>query len=107
MTLWRAALAWESVALFTLCTADMLSTLYWVHTHVATEANPWMAFWLQHGDFAFCGVKLMSYIPLLLFAAYHRPQRPKMIALSLRVALGLYVAMYLVAVGSQLLPSAK
>jgi len=97
----RLSIGWESIVLFLICTGDMLSTLYWVHTHVATESNPWMAFWLQHGDAAFCAVKMMSFVPLLLVAAYYRPRRPRLIRVSLRGTIALYALVYAVSVGSQ------
>jgi len=99
---WVAAwFAWDSLLLFLICTADMCSTLYWVHTGAASEANPWMAFCLYHGDAAFCAAKLVSFLPLLAFAAYYRPRRPRLIAVSLRSTVALYVGIYLLAVGGQ------
>ena len=94
-------LAWDSLLLFLICTADMCSTLYWVHAGAASEANPWMAFCLHHGDLAFCAVKFASFLPLLAFAAYYRPRRPRLIAISLRGTIALYVGIYLMAVGGQ------
>lgn len=82
----------------------MLSTLYWVHTHQATEANPWMSLWLHDGDWAFCAVKLLSFIPFLLVAAYYRPRRPRLIAVALRGTLVLYLGVYAMSVGRQFLP---
>lgn len=101
MTMTRASVAWDSLLLFFICTLDMSSTLYWVHAGTASEANPWMAFCLQHGDGAFCAVKMLSFLPLLAFAAYYRARRPRLIAVSLRGTALLYVGVYLVAVGSQ------
>lgn len=103
MTRRQAWCGWESVLLFAICTADMLSTLYWVHTHQATEANPWMAFWLEHGDVTFCAIKLMSFLPFLVVAAYFRPRRPRLIAVALRGTLILYTLMYALSVGPQVL----
>lgn len=97
----RISIGWESIVLFLICTADMLSTLHWVHTHVATESNPWMALWLQHGDFAFCAVKMLSFMPFLLVAAYYRSRRPRLIRVSLRGTIALYTLIYAVSVGSQ------
>jgi hypothetical protein len=96
-----AWLAWDSLLLFLICTADMCSTLYWVHVGAASEANPWMAFCLHHGDAAFCAAKMVSFLPLLAFAAYYRPRRPRLIAISLRGTVALYVCIYLLAVGGQ------
>lgn len=101
MTMTRAWIAWDSLLLFLICTLDMSSTLYWVHAGAASEANPWMAFCLQHGDGAFCVVKMLSFLPLLAFAAYYRARRPRLIAVSLRGTALLYVGFYMVAVGSQ------
>jgi len=101
MTVSRAWLAWDSLLLFFICTLDMSSTLYWVHTGAASEANPWMAFCLVHGDAAFCAAKMLSFLPLLAFAAYYRPRRPRLIAISLRGTVLLYLGVYAVAVGSQ------
>jgi len=97
----RLSLGWESVVLFLICTGDMLSTLYWIHTHAATESNPWMALWLQHGDLAFCAVKMLSFVPFLIVAAYYRPRRPRLIRVSLRGTIALYALVYAVSVGSQ------
>ena len=67
LTAWgRAWLAWDSLLLLLICTADMCSTLYWVHAGAASEANPWMAFCLHHGDAAFCAAKLVSFLPCSL-----------------------------------------
>ncbi len=100
-TAWWANIGWESIVLFLICTGDMLSTLHWVHTHVATESNPCMAVWLQHGDFAFCAVKMISFMPFLLVAAYYRTRRPRLIRVSLRGTIALYALIYAVSVGSQ------
>jgi hypothetical protein len=97
----RGTTQWESLLLFTICLTDMLSTLFWVHTHQATEANPWMSLWLHHGDCAFCAAKLMSFVPFLIVAAYYRPRRPRMIAIALRGTLALYAGIYLASVGGQ------
>ena len=101
MTRWQAWLTWESVTLFGICVADMVSTLYWVHTNAATEENPWMSLWLGHGDFAFCAMKLISFLPLLAVCAHYRPTRPRLIAISLRGTIALYLLLYAAAVGIQ------
>jgi hypothetical protein len=98
---WRSWLSWESLALSGICVADMASTLHWVHTNRATEMNPWMALWLQHGDFAFCAMKLMSFLPLLAICAYYRPTRPRLVTAALRATIVLYVLLYAGMVGMQ------
>lgn len=103
MTRWQAALGWESILLSAICIADMLSTLYWVHAHRAVEANPWMAHWLNHSDFSFCLTKLLSFVPFLIFAAYYRPRRPRLIAIALRGTIALYLLIYCLSVFPQMI----
>lgn len=98
---WKALLAWDSLTLLTICLADMLSTLYFVHAHMAVESNPVMAYWLNMGDGPFCIAKILSFLPLLIVAAHYRQSRPKLVQLSLRGAIVLYLTIYVVAVGSQ------
>ena len=90
----RRLFAWENVALTVICLADMISTLYWVHAGVAQEDNPIFAAWLPHGDFAFCTMKLLSFLPLILLATYYRPRRPRLIKVAMRATLFLYITMY-------------
>ena len=87
--------------LFVICIADMLSTLYWVHAHMAVESNPMMEYWMRMGYGQFCAAKIISFLPLLFVAAYYRQSRPKLVALSLRGAIALYLTIYIIAVGSQ------
>jgi prepilin signal peptidase PulO-like enzyme (type II secretory pathway) len=100
---WRDLLTWESLTLTGICLADMVSTLHWVHTSVATEMNPWMSLWLQHGDGAFCLMKLLSFLPLLFLCAYYRPKRPRLVAAALRSTIVLYILLYASMVGMQFL----
>lgn len=95
--------AWDSLALFIICVADMLSTLYWVSIGAASEANPLMNYWLKVSPFAFCLAKMMSVIPLLIVAAYYRIRRPRLVRVSLRGAIILYLAVYGGAVAWQVL----
>ena len=97
----KALLAWDSLMLLAICVVDMLSTLYFVHAHMATESNPVMAYWLNISDGAFCAAKIISFLPLLFVAAYYRASRPKLVRVSLRSAIVLYLTIYVVAVGSQ------
>jgi len=99
----KSMFAWDSLLLLLICVADMLSTLYFVHAGMAIESNPLMAFWLKMGDGAFCVAKVTSFLPLLFVAAYYRDSRPKLVSLSLRCAIVMYLVIYVVAVGSQML----
>ena len=94
----RSCVAWDSLALVALCLADMLSTLYWVHSGVARESNPMLAECLRRGYGVFCAQKLASFLPLILFCAYYRSRRPRLIAIALRGTLILYILFYTIAV---------
>lgn len=84
----------ESVALATLCTADMISTLYVVRTHLAVETNPLFVGPLAHSDFAFLALKLVSYLVPIALLEMLRPVRPEMVPNALRACLVGYVALY-------------
>jgi len=98
----KALLAWDSLLLFGICMADMLSTLYWVNAGTAVELNPYMNFWLRHGYAAFCAAKILSFVPLLIVAAAYRQRRPRLIRFALRGAIVVYLAIYVVSVASQI-----
>ena len=100
-TFTQALFQWESVLFALICICYMLSTLFWVHQGIATEANPMLARCLQQGVAVFCGTKLLSFVPMLLFSAWYRTKQPKFIALALRLAIAAYVAMYIIGVGAQ------
>lgn len=91
---WNRPIRWESAALAALCTADMISTLYWVRTHKAVEANPLMAGSLAHSDVAFLALKLASYLVPIAILETLRPIRPEAVVRALRVCLGGYLALY-------------
>ena len=94
----RRCAAWDSLTLAALCMADMLSTLYWVHTGDARESNPMLAECLRRGYGVFCAQKIASFLPLILFCAYYRSRRPRLIALALRGTVVLYILFYAAAV---------
>lgn len=89
-----ALLSWDSAAFAVICLADMLTTLYWVHAGVASEANPVLARALQAGPACFAGEKIASFAPALIAAAAYRTRRPRFVAFFLRAALAGYVIIY-------------
>lgn len=95
---------WEIGCFAALCTADMLSTLYWYLHGEATERNPLLSHWLAKSVTAFCIAKLVSFVPLLVICAIYRRRYPKLIVFGLRVAIIAYVGIYVASVGAQLLP---
>jgi hypothetical protein len=101
LTFVQALFKWDSILFALLCVTDMLSTLYWVHDGVASESNPMLALCLQHGPIVFVAAKLVSFVPMLLFAAWYRLTRPQFIALALRAGVAAYVLIYIVGVGIQ------
>lgn len=101
----RSLLTWEMMLLFLIVSSDMLSTLYWVHHHTATEGNPVMAYWLRIGDWAFILFKMMTILPFLALAAYVRTKRPRFIKFSLRFTLLAYGLIYFCNLLAQVLHS--
>ena len=73
----------ESAALALLCTADMISTLYVVRTHMAVETNPLFVGPLAHSDVAFLTLKAASYLVPIAILELIRPVRPEAVALYL------------------------
>ena len=100
---WHSLFAWDSVLFFVVCSLDMLSTLWWVHQGVATEANPWLAACLRASPLWFCAAKSISYVPVLMICAYHRAAYPRCVSLALRWGVFGYIAMYAIGVGIQFL----
>ena len=84
----------ESVALAVLCTADMISTLYWVRTQSAVESNPLFVGPLAHSDAAFLILKGASYLAPIAILEALRPLRPESVVRALRACLVGYVALY-------------
>jgi hypothetical protein len=102
MTYLQSIFKWESVVFAVICLADMFSTLHWVHQGTASEENPWLASYLQQGDMQFIAIKLLSFVPMLCFAAWYRMQQPKFIAVALRIGIAAYVLIYVVNIGMQI-----
>ena len=94
---------WEIACFAAICTADMLSTLYWYLHGEATEKNPLLSYWLGKSVTAFCIAKLFSFVPLLAICAIYRQRYPKLIVSGLRVAMVSYLLIYFASVGAQLL----
>ena len=84
----------ESVALAALCTADMLSTLYVVRSHLAVESNPIFVGPLAHSDFAFLAAKAVTYLVPIAVLELLRPVRPELVPNALRACVVGYVALY-------------
>ncbi|HEX5322910.1 MAG TPA: DUF5658 family protein [Capsulimonadaceae bacterium] len=102
-TFWQSLVAWDSLLFFTICTLDMLLTVWWVHQGMAKESNPWLAACLRQGPLCFCAVKSLSFVPVLAFCAYYRAAYPRFIPLALRCGLTMYAAIYFGSIAWQFL----
>jgi len=85
----------ENVALFVVCVADMISTLYFVHAGMAVEDNPVFSSLLARGDGVFVAAKFLSFMPLIAVSTYYRRRRPKLIVGAMRFTVAVYVIMYI------------
>jgi hypothetical protein len=93
---------WEIALFAIICTADMLSTVYWYTHGQALEANPVLAFWLNKSVTAFCIAKLATFGPLLIACAIYRERYARVITPGLRIAMMTYVVVYACAIFAQL-----
>jgi len=91
---------WESVVLAALGIADLVATLALIQTGRFGEANPILAYYLGIGLLAFAGVKLLLTLGPVYCLEVLRRHRPVPVRRMIRVAVGLYVALYLVGVGT-------
>ena len=88
----------ESIAILCIGLLDLISTLVWVDTHGAQEANPLFQYYLALGPVYFIFMKfimLMAPIFLLEWAARKRPNFTRSAS---RFAVCAYLAMYVVGV---------
>lgn len=84
----------ESALLASICLLDMVTTLYWVRNHIATESNPLFVGPLAHSDAAFLILKGASFLIPVAVLEFLRPLRPELVVHALRVCLAGYVATY-------------
>ena len=89
---------WEILTLMTLCALDMYTTLWWVLTGAAVEANPFLAWTFQVHPVVFVGIKTATFLPALLLARLFTERRPSVAVPLLRAVLIAYVGLYLLTV---------
>ena len=94
----RRPAAAEVLAMLILCAADMYSTIYWVKTGQATEANPLLAWTFDLHPLVFVLIKAGTFLPTLTLAAYMARKHPRTVTLLLRAVIFAYIAIYLVGV---------
>lgn len=90
--------ALEILVLLLLCAVDMYSTVYWVRTGVATEANPLLAWTFDIHPAVFVIVKAATFLPSLALAAFLARRHPAKVTNLLRFVTLAYIAIYLVGV---------
>ena len=91
----------EVLVLAFICTLDMLTTAYWLHHGMATEANPLLSGHAAHGLLPFVLAKLSSFVPALIAAEWYGRKRPEFVRPLLRLAATGYLGIYIVLVGRQ------
>jgi hypothetical protein len=84
----------ETLCITILCFVDMVWTIIAVHMGIAKESNPLMAGLLAQSTLLFASVKLASFLLPISILELLRASHPVFVAKSLRVALALYVALY-------------
>jgi len=88
----------ESCIIAAVGIADLVTTLVWVHTHGAQEANPVFAHYLAMGPIWFAAMKLVMLIAPLFLLEWARRRRPRFTQMASRFAIVAYVGMYVVGV---------
>lgn len=88
----------ESFAIFAVCALDLLSTVWLLAVGLATEANPLMAWLLNHSLVLFCSVKMATVISLIAVAEWYKRHNPRFVRTSMRMAIVGYLVIYLVLV---------
>ncbi len=98
----KAINLWEIVIFAIICTADMISTVYWYTHGQALESNPILAYWLNKSVAAFCIAKIATFGPLLIACAILREKYARVITPGLRIAMAAYVVIYIASVVAQI-----
>src|SRR5438128_1700237 len=90
----RVQVSPETQVLAAICVFDMLTTIYFVKTGAAVEANPLLAVAFKYGYLSFALAKLViSLVPLALIETL-RPSRPQFCTVMLRIGIAGYVICY-------------
>lgn len=91
----------EVLVLGLICTLDMLTTAYWLHHGMASEANPLLSGHAANGLLPFVLAKLSSFVPALAAAEWYGRKRPEFVRPLLRLAAMVYLGVYVTLVGRQ------
>ena len=85
----------EALILGAVCALDMYTTIYWVVSGHAVEANPLLAWLFDYHPMAFTLAKAGSCLPALLLAPRLARTHPRFTVLLLRAVIAAYVLIYL------------
>jgi hypothetical protein len=84
----------ESVLIIAICVADLATTIWFVRSHGAQEANPIMRFFLEQGLIAFILAKAMFCLGPLALIEWARRRNPLFVRGALRAGIALYLGFY-------------
>ena len=88
----------ETGIVATLCAVDLLSTLLLIQHQGAAEGNALMSFYLQQGTAVFIAAKCLLFVPALVIAEWYRRRNPRLVSLSLRAVIVMYLVFYVAGV---------
>jgi hypothetical protein len=84
----------EGLTLIVICTLDALSTYLFLVLGIAREANPVLRTVAEMSPTFFLVVKMLTYLPAIAVAEWHRTRNPQLIQTALRLAVVVYLATY-------------
>jgi hypothetical protein len=84
----------ESLIIFVIGIADLATTLIWVNTHGAQEANPVFAHYLAMGPVVFSLMKLVMLAAPIFLLEWARRHSPVFTRRAARFAIAAYVGLY-------------
>ncbi len=84
----------EALILATICTLDMLTTLFWVLFGHAREANPLLAWTFQGHPATFVVIKCASCLPALILAPRLAQSHRSFTVWLLRAIIVAYIVLY-------------
>ncbi len=90
----RRAAERETFILLVVSYVDMMTTLYWVSTGRATEANPFLQWTFSHHPVAFVIVKMLATLPAIYFAPKLAEKHPVFTVWLLRAVIAVYLFVY-------------
>jgi hypothetical protein len=84
----------EGLALIVICTLDALSTYLFLVLGWAREANPILRSVAEMGPYHFLVAKMLTYLPAVAVAEWHRARNPQLVQRAMRLALVIYLTTY-------------